>query len=66
MYNFSSAGLYFESNEDLSRGDEISVSIKKPPEQFVKKTHQYFAVKIMWGRQLQGSSYHVGYGARLI
>ena len=66
MYNFSKRGLYFESDEDLLQGDEISISIKKPPAQFLKKTDQYFDVKIMWCRDLQESSYQVGYGAKLI
>lgn len=66
MYNFSKEGLYFESNEDLLQGDKISISMKKPPPHFIKKTHQYFDVKIIWCQELQGSSYQVGYGAKLI
>ena len=66
MYNFSTGGLYFESNEDLLQGDEISISIKEPPAQFLEKTDQYFNVKIMWSRNLQRSSYQIGYGAKLI
>lgn len=66
MFNYSKGGLYFESNEDLLDGDEISISIKNPPQQFIKKSHQYFDVKIMWCKVLQRSSYQVGYGAKLI
>ncbi len=66
MYNFSKGGLYFESNEDLLQGDEISISIQEPPPQFFKKPHQYFDVKIMWCRDLPDSSYQVGYGVKLI
>jgi len=66
MYNFSTRGLYFESNEDLLKGDEISVSIKEPPAQFKNISKQYIDVKIMWAKDLQDSSYQVGYGARLI
>lgn len=65
MYNFSAGGLYFESDEDLIQGDEITISIKNPPPQFSKKNRQYFDVKIMWCHVLQGSSYQVGYGAIL-
>ncbi|UCF90740.1 MAG: PilZ domain-containing protein [Desulfobacterales bacterium] len=32
MYNFSEGGLYFESQEDLLPGDEISISIRTPLE----------------------------------
>ena len=66
MHNFSIEGLYFESDEDLSQGDEISMSIISPPQQFIKKSREYFDVKIMWSRGLQGSPYQVGYGAKLI
>jgi hypothetical protein len=59
-------GLYFESNEDLAQGDEISISIKAPPAQFIKKSDQHLDVKIMWSEDLQASSYRVGYGAKLI
>ena len=66
MYNFSTGGLYFESNEDLLKGDEISVSVKEPPEHLTNKNEQYIDVKIMWAKDLQDSSYQVGYGAMLI
>ena len=66
MYNFSKKGLYFESDEDLLQGHEISISIKKPPQQFTIKPQQNFTVKIMWYQELQGSSYLIGYGAKLI
>ena len=66
MYNFSSGGVYFESNEDLLQGDVISVSIKEPPAQLPIKSDQYFDVRIRWARDLTGASYQVGYGAQLI
>ncbi|MEJ2166041.1 MAG: PilZ domain-containing protein [Desulfobacterales bacterium] len=64
MYNYSAEGIYFESDEDLSQGDKISVSTKNPPPQFFEKERQYFDVEIMWCSVLQGSSYQVGYGAK--
>jgi hypothetical protein len=66
MYNFSSGGVYFESNEDLLQGDEISISIKEPPSELPLKSDPYFDVKIMWSRDLQGASHKVGYGAKLV
>ena len=66
MYNFSKKGMYFESNEYLLQGHEISISIVKPPQQFTIKPHQKFSVKIMWYQELQGSSYQSGYGAKII
>ena len=66
MFNFSKEGLYFESDEDLLQGHEISISINKPQTQFPKMPHQYFDVKIIWCQKLSGSSDQVGYGARII
>jgi hypothetical protein len=65
MYNFSQEGLYFESDEDLLQGDDITLSINDPPPSFLGKAEQYFEVRIMWCKVLQGSEYQVGYGARL-
>jgi hypothetical protein len=66
MHNFSTRGLYFESDEDLLQGDEISVSIQDPPQPFNKKPREYFDVKIMWCKVLQSTKYQVGYGAQII
>ena len=30
------------------------------------KPHQNFSVKIMWQQELQGTSYQIGYGAKII
>ena len=66
MCNFSSGGLYFESDEDLLQGDVISISIKEPPDHLPIKSDQYFDVQIKWSKDLQGASHQVGYGAQLI
>ena len=66
MYNFSKDGLYFESSEDLLPGHEVAISIKNPPRRFIKMPQQYFDVRIMWCLEVQGSSYQVGYGAKII
>jgi hypothetical protein len=66
MHNYSTEGLYFESNEDLFQGDEISLSIQNPPRQFNKQPQEYFKIKIMWCKVLHSSTYQVGYGARLV
>jgi len=67
MHNYSIRGLYFESEEDLVQGDEISISIQNPPPPpFNKKPREYFDIRIMWCKVLQGSTYQIGYGAKLI
>ena len=66
MFNFSKKGLYFESNEDLLEGHEISISIINPNQIVPKNSHQYFNVKILLCKELQCSPYQVCYGAKLI
>jgi hypothetical protein len=66
MFNYSKKGLYFESEEDLLQGHEISISVNKPLPQFPKNPHQHFHAKIVWCQKLSGSPYKVGYGAKLI
>ena len=66
MHNFSTGGLYFESNEDLLQGDEISISIQSPPRQLAMQPREYFDVQIMWCKVLQGTAYQVGYGAKIV
>jgi len=59
--NYSTWGLYFESNVDLLPGDKISVLVGK---QSADGT-DLVDVKIVWGKELQGSSFGFGYGATL-
>ncbi len=65
MHNYSTEGLYFESNEDLMQGDAISISIQNPPQSFHKNPQEYFDVEIMWCEVLGGAVYQVGYGAKI-
>ena len=66
MFNYSKKGLYFESDEDLLQGHEISISVNKPLPQFPKNPHHHFHAKIIWCQKLSGSSHQVGYGAKII
>ena len=59
--NYSKRGMYFESNVDLQRGDNISILIEK---QSAEGT-QLVDVKILWRKELQGLSFDRGYGAML-
>ncbi len=59
--NYSKRGLYFESSVDLQRGENISILVEK---QSTEGT-QLVDVKIVWRKELQGSSFDRGYGATL-
>lgn len=61
VFNYSKKGLYFESSGDLQKKDEISILVKRRAHGKI----DVFDVKIMWRKELQGSSFDVGYGATL-
>ena len=59
--NYSKRGLYFESNVDLQRGDNISILVEKQSTEGTLLVD----VKIVWRKELQGLSFDRGYGASL-
>jgi len=61
IYNLSDGGIYFESDEQILAGDEISITVKK-----LNDTEQSFDVAILWRKKLQNASLCFGYGAKLI
>jgi hypothetical protein len=61
VLNYSKRGLYFESNVDLQRGDNISILVEKQSTEGI----QLVDVKIVWRKELQGLSFDHGYGATL-
>jgi len=59
--NLSSGGIYFESNEQILTGDEISIMVRK-----LNKEEITFDVSIIWEKELFNSPFRFGYGARSI
>ena len=59
--NYSKKGLYFESDTDLLPEDDISIVVKRGA---VAETH-ILDVLIVWCKELQNSSFDLGYGAML-
>ena len=57
--NYSKKGLYFESNVDLLPENEITILVNKNSDD----STYILSVKILWYKELDGSSYDVGYGA---
>jgi len=66
IYNFSNDGVYFESNEQILEGDEISITVTKKPQNESVDTEKTFDVEILWRKEIQGTSYRYGYGAKLL
>jgi len=63
-YNFSSSGLYFESNNAFYTGEEIFVEIIDHPRSSGTGLELLFDVEIVWHKKLQNSSFQYGYGAK--
>ena len=61
VLNYSKKGLYFESNMDLLPGDDIFILVKKRSNEVTYS----LKVKIIWCKELQETSFDLGYGAKL-
>jgi Tfp pilus assembly protein PilZ len=65
IYNLSKGGVYFESDQIIYPGEEISLTLKNPASP-VDAKKEYLRVEIKWRKDLQNASYRFGYGARFI
>jgi Tfp pilus assembly protein PilZ len=65
IYNFSNSGLYFESNQAFYTGEEIFVEIIDHPRSSDIGLELLFDVEIVWRKELQGSVFKQGYGAKI-
>ena len=61
IFNLSRAGIYFESNERVEPGDQISITVKK-----LDGSEIDFDVEITRRKKLPGAEYRFGYGAKSI
>ncbi len=59
--NLSDGGVYFESNESIFPGDEISVTVKKLNEEKIT-----FDIYIIWKKDLPNPPFRFGYGAKTV
>ena len=66
MYNYSSTGIYFETNFYLQPGTDLYIGIKSSP--FVNDSDVYecYRAVIKWRKFLEESSFDYGYGLHLI
>ena len=66
MYNFSTGGLYFESEQRLYIGDYINIRLKYPARPSGKDTHYQFGIEILWRQEARHPSLKYGYGSKFI
>lgn len=65
MLNYSSSGIYFESNVELQRGYKIYICIQKSPYDQSTGILKYFYGEVIWRKELIRSSSNYGYGIHL-
>lgn len=65
IYNLSKGGAYFESDQIIYPGEEISLTLKNPASS-VEAKKEYLHVEIKWRKDLQNASFRFGYGAKFI
>ena len=68
LHNFSKGGLYFESDQSISPGEEVFIKFRKQPDSVNDDIMAQlpFGVKIIWRNDLPDASFRFGYGAHYI
>lgn len=66
MYNFSEAGIYFESDFKLESQVEILVGISDSPFASEPGTHKHHRGTVKWRKELTRASFYYGYGFEII
>jgi Tfp pilus assembly protein PilZ len=64
MLDYSKYGLYFETDNLLSLGEEVFIGIEYSPYADSHNTYECLRAKIMWRRELPTSYFKYGYGVK--
>ncbi len=65
MFNYNKNGLYFETDSDLQKGDQIYIGIQDSPYASESNVLEYYRGEIMWRKKLEDSHFDLGYGVKL-
>jgi hypothetical protein len=65
MFNYSSSGLYFESDFYLVPGTEIFIGLKGSPFTSTPGVYECYRSTIKWRKYLENSVFDYGYGVEL-
>jgi hypothetical protein len=65
MYNYSSTGIYFETNFYLQPGTGLYIGIKSSPLADESDVYECYRAVIKWRKFLEESSFDYGYGLQL-
>ena len=61
LFHLDDGGIYFESNEIVEPGDEISITVRK-----LNNSKITFDVEILWRKEFYNEAFSYGYGVRSI
>lgn len=66
IFNYSSKGLYIETNYPLNPSDEICIGIDNSPYKSGSNSYECYRAVILWRQKSIKSAYKYGYGIRYI
>lgn len=66
MYNYSSTGIYFETNFYLQPGTDLFIGLKSSPLANESDAYECYRAVIKWRKFLEESSFDYGYGLHLL
>jgi hypothetical protein len=62
MVNYTSKGLYFETNSVLKPGEEIDIAIENSPYIQAPNVLDCYRAQVIWRKDLEPGIYKYGYG----
>jgi len=66
MRNYSSGGIYFESDGRLRKGTRIYICVQHSPYAQSSGVLEYYTGEVMWCKHLKRSVFKYGYGIQLV
>lgn len=66
MYDYSDAGLYFESDYSIKPGTELFIGITSSPYASKSDVYECYRAEIKWRKSLEKSAFFYGYGAKFL
>ena len=66
MINFSTEGLYFESDYLIQPGTQLFIGITNSPYASDTGVYECYRAEIKWRKSLRNSSFYYGYGTRFL
>ena len=66
MVNYSSKGVFIETDVGLEPGEEINIGIENSPFELSPEASKSYRAKVLWQKGLKNGFFNFGYGAIII